>query len=284
MPSNHVDWQFAFQKQWLWTLTWGRLLFDPHTPESAFAQAIGARYSLPANGTLATGLLDAWQQTGVVQLAIASFVYSTWDFTLHTEGFIQCVSNADKKAMHDGRCFISLEALIRQNRTLDPSLQTVSAFVRQPNRSLVSPLELAARVASNVSAAATFLHSAVPLNGSAFAALPSALRCEILDLWSWVSLGRYFAAKLQGAVELARHRADPHGGSGGHQARAVALLQEAQARWEELIGYTARHLRPEIELLDYKTYKGNPHGEVSNFSWADLLAEVKADVAVAQGG
>jgi len=50
-----VDWQYAFQRQWLFYKLWGRLLYDPDTPDSVFRDAFVRRY-----GEAATPLLKAY--------------------------------------------------------------------------------------------------------------------------------------------------------------------------------------------------------------------------------
>jgi hypothetical protein len=34
-----VDWQYAFQRQWLFYKLWGRLLYNPDTPDAVFRDA-----------------------------------------------------------------------------------------------------------------------------------------------------------------------------------------------------------------------------------------------------
>ena len=66
------------QKQWLYYSLWGRLLYDPTTPDATFAAMFDARYHL--SGSLAADggtLWEATQLVSIVVLRICSFVYNT---------------------------------------------------------------------------------------------------------------------------------------------------------------------------------------------------------------
>eukprot|EP00937_MAST-01D_sp_MAST-1D-sp2_P000506 g506.t1 len=289
---GHTFWRYSFEKFWLFYRAWGRLLYDPATPDAAFAAAIAARHGL--NGTrgqaLAAALLDAWSAAGVVPLAIARTVRSTWDFTLHAEGFLQCVGNADPAASRNGSCFISVETLVR-GRTLDPALQSVADYAaRGRNASLLSPLQHAAQVSANATAAAALLNASGLAPGApGFARLPGALQCEVLDLWAWAELGLYFSAKLRAAAALALHRVGARAGAGGErravsspQQQAVVLLVQAQRHWQQVVRYTGVHLRDQVPLLDYQAYapaRGN-----ESFSWRALVPQVQHDIEIARRG
>ena len=54
--SPHVNWEYAFEKNRLYYMLWGRLLFDPATPDSVFAFDIAQRYG----AEVGTPLLQAY--------------------------------------------------------------------------------------------------------------------------------------------------------------------------------------------------------------------------------
>eukprot|EP00035_Acanthoeca_spectabilis_P016020 m.324203 g.324203 ORF g.324203 m.324203 type:complete len:194 (+) comp16459_c0_seq7:1981-2562(+) len=114
---------YDFQRQWLWYMQWGRLLSDPTTPDSVFSAEYNVQYSGLQAGT-GEFALQALQNASLMQLALASYVWSTWDFTLHSEGFLIPISNPDT----DARGFISIETLL-QIDTLDPTMQSIRSFV-----------------------------------------------------------------------------------------------------------------------------------------------------------
>ena len=50
-----VDWKYAFERQWLFYKLWGRLLYNPATPDSVFEAEFVRRYGEAAR-PLARGL------------------------------------------------------------------------------------------------------------------------------------------------------------------------------------------------------------------------------------
>ena len=72
-----------FERQWAFYVVWGRLLFDPTTPDSAFAAEFDHRYPSIAGSGEGMRIMNAYELISIVPLRICAFVYSTWDFTLH---------------------------------------------------------------------------------------------------------------------------------------------------------------------------------------------------------
>ena len=79
------------QKQWLYYSLWGRLLYDPTTPDTTFAAMFDARYHLSGSPAADGGTLwEATQLVSIVVLRICSFVYNT----SAPCSFLFCVSSA----------------------------------------------------------------------------------------------------------------------------------------------------------------------------------------------
>ena len=79
------------QKQWLYYSLWGRLLYDPTTPDATFAAMFDARYHLSGSPAADGGTLwEATQLVSIVVLRICSFVYNT----SAPCSFLFCVSSA----------------------------------------------------------------------------------------------------------------------------------------------------------------------------------------------
>jgi hypothetical protein len=255
-------WTWMFERQWLFYTVWGRLLFDPATPDSTFASSFDLRYPSTAGSGAGALLLQGFELVSIVPLRICAFVTNTWDFTLHAEGFLMPVNNPDKHA----NGFISVETLLK-SRTLDPSMQAIADFVSAgANASLTSPLRLADEL-TNASLAA------LAMTRNPVLAAPKALVREVGDLISWAHLGLYFACKLQGTVAFARFRAN---GDASWQAAATKHLTDARTEWKALVNATA-HLRSDIPLDDFaKSGK--------TFSWAALLPMVERDLALVSNG
>lgn len=246
-------WSYMFERQWLFYMLWGRLLYDPTTPDSVFADAFDTKYGTSSCGG---NMLSALQHASRMPLRLTSLIYNTWDFTFHAEGFLLPVGNPDKAA----RGFISVETLLR-TKVLDPGLQSVSDFVAAPNASLTSPLQLAADLQADGEAAL-----------AAVSAAPAQLAAEVVDVRTWARLSLYTAHKLRGAVALQKFRT---GGAAAEQAAAIGNLTDAVAEWAAVVNLTSSHLRPDIPLMDLAA---------KTFSWADYADMVARDVSIARAG
>ena len=110
-----VSWKWAFERQWLFYKLWGRLLYDPETPDAVFEAEFVRRY-----GERARGLLRAYSLASATQLRLASLYDSRWDFTLYGEGFLALQGDHTK--------YISVDQLIRQP-VMDPDYVSVADFV-----------------------------------------------------------------------------------------------------------------------------------------------------------
>ena len=262
-------WDYDFERQWLYYQEWGRLLFDPNTPDSVFAQAYTKRARLASveQGEL---MLQAMHNASIMPLRLAAFVWNTWDFTLHSEGFVQPTHHGTKKT--PGKGFIDINTLII-SKTLDPALQSVKDFVK--NETAASP--------SNHTITTTPLELADELLGSAETALTKiamvpdgvGVLAEKYDVRAWAHLSRYFGLKLQAAVSLQRFRT--RGGT-GHKEDAVTKLLEAQVEWKAVVNVTSTHLgQPSlggaIFLLDY----GEGYDKPGLFSWKQMTPHVAND-------
>ena len=51
-PGFKVDWKYAFERQWLFYKIWGRLLYNPSTPDEIFAAEFKRRYGKEGNNLL----------------------------------------------------------------------------------------------------------------------------------------------------------------------------------------------------------------------------------------
>src|SRR5690606_31630263 len=111
-----VDWRWAFERQWLFYKLWGRLLYDPATPDSVFQAEFIRRY-----GDRGRDLLRAYALSSATQLRLASLYDPRWDFTLYSEGFLALQGDTTK--------YISVDRLIEQP-TMDPSYVSVAEYVR----------------------------------------------------------------------------------------------------------------------------------------------------------
>jgi hypothetical protein len=257
-----VRWRWAFERQWLFYKLWGRLLYDPSTPDSVFAAEFRRRY-----GPRARDLLRAYSLASATQLRLGSLYDSRWDFTLYGEGFLALQGDYTR--------YISVDRLIRQP-VMDPDYVSVADFVEAARRGTpiaagrVAPPRLADRLERD-NREALRLVEAIDTRGDA------SLMYEVADVRTWAHLGLHLAEKLRGAVALRTFRL---AGGDEEKARAVAHLERALAHWDEVVRIT-RPIYRDMRLTHY-----NHNFFVANdqnlFHWALVREEVAADVAIAR--
>jgi hypothetical protein len=259
---EQVSWTWAFERHWLFYKLWGRLLYDPGTPDAVFEAEFVRRY-----GERARPLLRAYALASATQLRLGSLYDSRWDFTLYGEGFLALQGDHMK--------YISVDALIRQP-VMDPDYVSVADFVAAtrggaffpPGRT--TPPVLASRLEADC-------REALRLSSGIDWGSYTSLRYEVADVQAWANLGLHLAEKLRGAVALQDFRL---GGPEGQRARAVTHLERALAHWDEVIRIT-RPLYRDMKLTHYN-HNFFVANESNFFHWALVRGEVAADVELAR--
>jgi len=259
--TEPVDWHWAFERQWLFYKLWGRLLYDPKTPDALFQAEFTRRY-----GSRAENLLRAYSLASNTQMRLASLYDSRWDFTLYGEGMLALQGEVTR--------YIGVDALINQP-TLDPAYVSVADFVKTTNaggtfgNDRVTPLQLADLLERDNLEALGLVRN-IETKGNA------SLEYEVADVQAWAYLGLHLATKLRGAVALATYRLS---GDEKMKQQAIYQLMSARAFWNLLAG-TTRPLYRDMKLTHYNgnSFDANPD---NLFHWSRLVDEVSKDVETA---
>jgi hypothetical protein len=257
-----VDWKWAFQRQWLFYKLWGRLLYDPKTPDTVFQDDFVRRY-----GPSAANLLKAYSLASSTQLRLASLFDSTWDFTLYGEGFLALQGETTR--------YISVDRLIKQP-TMDPAYVSVADYVATVSKGgsfgkeRVTPPILVTMLERDANEALRLVKD-IDTSGNA------SLMYEVADVKTWANLGLHLAEQLRGAVALQTYRL---GGGEQHQREAIVHLQRALQYWDEVIRIT----RPIYRDMPLTHYNGNSRdaNDDNLFHWARIRGEVARDVDIAR--
>lgn len=255
--SPHMDWTYAFEKHWLYYMLWGRLLYNPATPDDVFSSALGRRYGKHAGKPL----LKAYSLVCGMPMALASIFLSTWDFTLYAEGFI----STDRSEYNEGKSFISLKDLM-ESRPLNSEYLSIKAYVDrnltgQSTEGFITPLQLADKLEANA-------REALALLGSISGNVP-ALDCEKADVEAWAHLSLYFATKLRAGVCYETYQRT---GDESQRRKAAEWLKAphgATGHWENLIAVTKSHY-VEQPLM---------HLGKTPFSWELFRPQLAEDIA-----
>jgi Glycosyl hydrolase family 20, domain 2 len=257
-----VDWQWAFQRQWLFYKLWGRLLYNPATPDAVFQAEFIRRY-----GPRAANLLKACSLASATPLRLASLYDSTWDFTLYSEGLLALQGERTR--------YISVDRLIDQP-TLDPTYVSVRDYVTTVSKGgsfgagRITPPVLVDMLERD-NGEALRLVNAIDTAGSA------SLMYEVADVRTWANLGLHLAEKLRGAVALQTYRRN-----GGEENKRAAIdhLERALGYWDEVVKIT-RPIYRDMPLTHYNNNSRDANGD-NLFHWARIRAEVAADLDIAR--
>jgi hypothetical protein len=253
-----VDWKYAFQRQWLFYKLWGRLLYNPATPDNVFRAEFIRRYG---KGT--ESLLDAYAHASTTPLRLASSFDFTWDFTLYSEGF---------SALNDGRVeYISVDRQIN-HPPADPNYVSVGDYVQTrssggsfANDKVTPPILI--RMLEQDSKIALRLVKDIKTDNN------TSLMYEVADVEVWANLGLYFAEKLKGAMALQTYRIE---GGEENKRNAVKHLENALGFWDKVIEIT-RPIYKDMPLTHY-----SEEDDSRRFHWAILRPEVANDVEIAR--
>ena len=264
-------WQYAFEKQWLFYKVWGRLLYEPDTPDSVFAAAFDQRYGRG----IGQPLLKAYTLASNMPLRLASFHRSTWDYTLYSEGFIEAEPSSPDGVFDRSSPFISINEFI-DHETLEPTLLSipdyVSEVISQDTAALdkTTPLALADSSEHDSRQALALVASLRPRVD----AFSGALVSELDDVAVWSYLGLYLADKLRAGVALERYRKT---GDTAEKQKAVTRLEHCLNHWDQVIAFTQdRYLpTPHVSTQNY----GDAYEE---FSWELLRPQVVRDITLAR--
>ena len=245
-PGRDTGARWAFQRQRLFYLVWGRLLYNPTLSDEALVRAVDGQYG----SGVGAALLPALDRAGQTPLRIAAFHGATWDHTLYSEGFL---TNGG---------FITVDRLIAA-RPLDPDWMSIGEYVKATAggkpapADRTTPLQVAGAAEADAQAA---LRLVAPLGDRT-----GAVGEEIADATAWAYLGLYLADKLRAAVALEQfHTGNDRQG----QARAVELLQRCVRHWDAVVAATEPRFR-EVPLQ---------HTGPKGFSWAAYRPEVVKDI------
>src|SRR5690625_404524 len=257
-----VSWTYAFERQWLYYMLWGRLLYNPETPDEVFQQAFNTRY-----GSKADNLLQAYALASSSQLRLASLYDSRWDFTIYSEGFLALQGQYTS--------YISVDRLINQP-PMDPDYVSVADYVSMTRsgdsfeQHQVTPPKLIKMLQRDNREALRLVEN-IDTSGN-----PS-LMYEVADVMTWANIGLHLAEKLKGAIALQTYRLE---GDEILRQEAIAHFEKALYHWDEIIRIT----RPIYKDMPLTHYNHNFFyaNDDNLFHWELIRDEVAMDVEIAR--
>ncbi len=251
--------QLEIDKHWLHFLLWGRLGYDPTLDNQALARIVETRFP----GVDGSRLLDAWQNASMIYPLVTGFHWANFDFQWYIEA---CRSRPAPAKTSSG--FHSVETFINQpvhpatdNLTIPKYVDGIKGAARLM---ATTPIQVAERIDSHTDAALAALpglRRAPRLNAAEFSA-------TVDDVQMMALLGKYYAAKIRGATELALYR-DTR--DAAHQALSVKHLEQAAAHWSAYAGRVTKAYGPRLWT-----------NRVGIVDWQELQDAVRHDVEIAR--
>src|SRR4051812_39560628 len=186
--------QLEIDKHWLHFLLWGRLGYDPQVDDARVAQLVAQRFP----GVDGAKVLDAWQHASMIYPLVTGFHWANYDFQWYIEA---CRSRPEPAKTASG--FHSVETFITQPVHPGTDNLTIPQYVDQAMEAKspagTSPLEVADRIDAHADAAL----AAIPKLRHAASGNVAEFRETLQDVYSMATLGKYYAAKIRGATDLA---------------------------------------------------------------------------------
>jgi hypothetical protein len=207
--------RLVIEKQWYWFMLWGRLAYEPAMSDGPFQAALEARFPR-AGGLLYASLSSASRILPLVN----RFYWGYFDFMWYPEA---SWSQAGFVGVRD---FITPKfPPMREDEDGEPlRIMSVKAFVdRGSQAGHITPLEVASEL-DTLAADGVLRLSSVP------ASTKGEFQETVGDIRAMAALGRYYAAKIRGAVELARYEKTQDAAA---HARARTALQASAEHWRE---------------------------------------------------
>ena len=220
--------QLVMQKQWFSFMLWGRLSYEPALPDELFERTLAVHFPEVS----ASELLTAWKAASQILPEITRFIWQPNDYQWLPEA---CCSHPTYKGFYTVADFINGNGM-PESGGLNIRQWREHLLKNQPMDGL-TPLQVAARLGEEAQSALRGLKALRSRVGN-----NKELRQTLGDIEAQARLGQYYAAKIEGAAELALFDATS---KNTHQAAAVQHLEDALVCWRAYAtAYTNQYKQP----------------------------------------
>ena len=207
--------QLVIKKFWYAMEIFGRLCYDPTTPNSYFQSAIANKFP----GVSDKALFDAWQSTSKVSPLLTRFHWGGPDHSWYPE---LCMSDKGFKSV---RAFLDpkFDPMAWWEDGQKPNIMTIQEFVNGLDNGELTPIDVANSLDQ-------FSQTGLNKLGNMSGGNNQELTETITDIKMMANLGKYYADKIRGTVAL--HRFEEQGGQ-ANKDEAIQALQNASAHWAD---------------------------------------------------
>ncbi len=221
--------QTVIARQWYSFLLWGRLAFEPALPNARFEQILGARFPRVSS----SALFEAWAASSKILPPVTRLYWGSLDFMWYPEA---SWSNTGYATVRD-LITPKYRPMQADEDGESPRLMSVKSFVDgEAPEGRLTPLQ----VADAIDAHAT---TAIERAGALSAGSDRELAATLADIRAMGLLGRYYAEKIRGAVDL--YRCEKAAGS-PPCASARTHLQSAAGHWREYARVWSANYVPQV--------------------------------------
>jgi hypothetical protein len=203
-------------KMWYSMLLWGRLSYDPSLPNSRFQAVLGARFP----GARSDTLFEGWATVSKIIPLMTRFYWGSLDFMWYPEASWSLDGFESVQKMIDGR----YKPMSASEDGESPRLMSIKAFVDgEAPAGRLTPLQVADHLQQYADAALQRVDRLSP-------GADTELGQTVGDIKAMAWLGRYYAEKIRGAVDLYRYQ---KAGKTSDHRTATTHLQNAAANWRQ---------------------------------------------------
>jgi hypothetical protein len=256
---GHKTWEYDFERHLFQFQLWGRLSYNPDTDDSLWPHLVEGQY-----GKLhASHYIEGLKQASRIIPAVNRLFWLDYDTQWHPEsclskvtGFKTILDFMDCSPM-PGVGVMGLQAYAEAEQN--------SALGLNPNKDVETPPDIIRQLkeaADETERIVQFMRLGHADTRTGHA------ECTLLDLESYVEMGRYYACKFHAALELNRYRLN---GNEENKNKAVALLETSYGHWERMGLLWSRHNKPYVMARVKMTF-GYPY----------YLDNVQKDVEIAR--
>jgi hypothetical protein len=258
LARSHVAWSFKFEKHWFRYMLWGRLGYDHDESDDRWISRFKQRF-----GDGGEDVFAALRDVSRIAPRITAYHWSFMDGDWYPEGSIGSWNTSWELARPNYRRATDYHDVMAYifNSTIDGEFASIPEYLA--GSKATGPLD----VASELAGCSTRAVAAIARARSSVDRSIDEFCCTAQDIEAYAALGFYFAAKLEGAVSLAKFLffADE-----GDRAAAVSSLEIALASWHDLVAITEKHYLPQTIFL------------IGHFHWKDFTPDVERDIAIAR--
>jgi hypothetical protein len=236
--------QLVIQKQWFSFLLWGRLSYDPTIPNEHFERILSCHFS-EVDGSK---LYAATKEASKIIPLVTRFHWENLDFQWFPEA---CTSHHHRyKGYHTVRHFM-------EGPTMQASgLLSIADYCKDECPEGVPPMEV-------VSELRGYAEAALELSANIESGENRELRLMLGDIAAMSRLGKYYAAKIEGALNLALFEKT---GEAEHQQSALASLEQALQHWHDYVAIATAQYKPQIltrlGMVDFKAITENVKADI----------------------